>query len=120
MNEPRNRNDEDARRSRRWHQFRLRTIFVGMLLIGCLLVVYRAYIEPYRRQRQTMKLIKQLGGTYESTAAESWQRWLLGSEAQNVTVVNLADCDKVDEYLPHVIRLPRLQRLVVGGEAFTE
>jgi hypothetical protein len=112
--------DNSAAASRRWYQFRLRTIFVGMVVVGCLLVGYRAYIEPYRQQRRTMNLIKELGGTYESTAAEGWQRRLFGSEYENLTVVNLADCDKVDEYLPHVSRLPHLETLVVGGEGFTD
>src|SRR5262245_42342530 len=107
MNEPRDLNNEHALRTstRRWYQFRLRTIFVGMVVLGGLLVAYRAYIEPYRQQQRAMRLIKDLGGTYEASAAETWQRWLFGSDYQNLTFVNLADCDRVDEYLPHVARL---------------
>jgi len=67
-----------------------------------------------------MNLIQELGGNYQATAAETWQRWLFGDDCQNVTVVNLADCDKVDEYLPHIQRLPRLETLAVGGDAFTK
>jgi len=32
-------------------------------------------------------------------------------------VVDLADCDRPEEYLPHLARLPKLRTLVVGGHS---
>ncbi len=49
---------------RRWFQFSLRTLLIVVTLVAGLLVAWRAYVEPYRRQRETMKLVEELGGRY--------------------------------------------------------
>ena len=49
---------------RRWFQFSLRTLLIAVTLVAGLLAAWRAYTEPYRRQRETMKLIEELGGMY--------------------------------------------------------
>ena len=45
-----------------WFQFSLRTLLIVVTLVAGLLVAWRVYVEPYRRQRETMKLIEELGG----------------------------------------------------------
>jgi hypothetical protein len=73
-------------------------------------------IEPYRLQREAMAVITKLGGSYKTEDAAGWVRYL-DKDAQDVVVVDLADCDKPEEYLPHLLRLPRLRTLVVGGHS---
>jgi hypothetical protein len=108
----------EARPRRRWYQFGLRTLFVLTTGIIGLLLLWRIYIEPYRRQREAMEVIKQLGGTFETTEAATWQRRLFGKDFQNITRVDLAYCDDVDEYFRHIAVLPHLERLTVGGANF--
>jgi hypothetical protein len=108
----------EARPRRRWYQFGLRTLFLLTTVIVGLLAVWRVYAEPYRRQHEAMEVIKRLGGTFETREATAWQRRLFGEDHHDLTLVNLADCDRVEEYLPHVARLPCLETLIVGGEQF--
>ena len=35
---------------RRWLQFSLRTLLIAVTLVAGLLVAWRVYVEPYRRQ----------------------------------------------------------------------
>ena len=37
-----------------------------------------------RRQRETMKLIEEFGGSYTLEPAEKWPRWLYGDDLQNL------------------------------------
>jgi hypothetical protein len=103
---------------RRFFQFRLRTLLALIALIAVGLFAFRLYIEPFRRQRETMGLIERLGGTYQTSAATSWQRQMFGGDFQNITRVDLADCDDPAAYLERVADLPMLRVLVVGGPAF--
>jgi Leucine-rich repeat (LRR) protein len=105
---------------RRWFQFSLRTLLAVMTLAAGLAVAWRIYVEPYRQQRQTMKLIEHLGGSYQTVAAPGWLRTLFGQDFQNITLVNLADCDTPAAYLGQVAALPALETLVVGGQEFTD
>ena len=52
---------------RRYLQFSLRTLLILVTLVVGLLVAWRVYyVEPYRQQRETMKLIEELGGSYKT------------------------------------------------------
>jgi hypothetical protein len=102
---------------RRWHQFSLRTLLVVTAAAAGLAFAWMKVVEPYRLQREAMAAITKIGGTYKTEDATGWVRYL-DKNAQDVVVVDLADCDKPDEYLPHLARLPRLRTLVVGGHQF--
>ena len=45
-----------SKRRRRWFQFSLRTLLIVVTLVAGLLAAWRVYVEPYRRQREAMKL----------------------------------------------------------------
>jgi hypothetical protein len=105
---------------RRWFQFSLRTLFVLMTVVVGALVVWRSYLQPYRQQRQTMALVRDLGGSFKTTAAEGWQRLLFGEDFQNVVLANLSDSDEVNQFIEPVVALPRLEALAVGGWSFTD
>ncbi len=107
-----------AGRSRRWYQFTVRAVLALVLLAGLLLTGWRIYIAPYRAQADAVELIKRLGGSYQADAAPAWMSRLAGFEVQDVTLVNLADCDTPDEYIEQIVRLPRVRTLVVGGQEF--
>ncbi len=107
-------------RRRRWLQFGLRTLLAVVALTTGPLLAWRIYIEPFRQQAATMAIIEQLGGTYQSEpGGMAWLRRMFGEEGfQDVTHVNLADCDEPDRYIEHIARLPILRTLVVGGREF--
>ncbi len=65
-----------------------------------------------------MALVERLGGSYQSQPAPKWMSQLAGQDLGDATLVNLADCDRPDEYVAAVARLPRLEILLVGGQAF--
>jgi hypothetical protein len=102
----------------RWYQFRLRTLLAAVTAAVGLLVAWRVFGEPYRRQPQTMALVGKLGGNFESEAGDLWQLWLFGADYQNIRRLNLSDCDVPVDYAQRVADLPRLQMLAVGGLAF--
>ena len=52
--------DQPPKPRRRWFQFSLRTLLIVVTLVAGLLVAWRAYFEPYRRQRETMKLVEEV------------------------------------------------------------
>ncbi len=62
--------EANAKPRRRWFQFSLPTLLIVVTLVAGLLVAWRAYTEPYRRQRETMVLIKKLGGYYKPNLAD--------------------------------------------------
>src|SRR5262249_35694679 len=97
------------RRRRRWYQFGLRSLFLFTTAVVGLLVAWRTYVEPYRQQRDTVEVITRLGGTFEASEALTWQRWVIGGNLQNITRVDLSNCDAVYQFFPHVAELPRLE-----------
>ena len=58
--------DQHPKPKRRWFQFNPRTQLIVVALIAGLLMAWRMYVERYRRQRETMALIKELGGIYKT------------------------------------------------------
>jgi hypothetical protein len=113
-------NSSAVPRTRVWIQFRLRTLLTLVTLVAAALWAFRVYVEPYRQQRRSLEVIKELGGRVVTAEAAPWQRRLLGADLQNITLIDVADCHEVDKYLPHVASLPCLKTLVVGGEEFTD
>jgi hypothetical protein len=99
---------------RRWYQFSLRTLLIVVTFVAGFAFAWMRAIEPYRLQREAMAVIGRLGGTYKAEEATGWIRYL-DRNAQDVFVVDLANCDKPDEFLPHLARLPKLRTLVLGG-----
>ena len=95
-------------KSRHWFQFSLRTLLVAVTLVAGLLVAWRAYVEPYRRQRETMALIKELGGKYTTEpGGPEWMRdWFGADNFQNIVLVDVADCDDPEKYLGQIASLP--------------
>jgi hypothetical protein len=106
------------RRGRRL-QFALSSLLIVVTACAVAAYVLRSGLEPYRRQRQTMALVQNLGGRVDSREAGAWLL-LLVDDCQNVTLVDVADCDDPGNYLDDVVLLPALETLAVGGEAFTD
>ena len=97
---------------RRWFQFGLSTLLAVTALAAGGAMAWRVYVEPYRRQRETMTLIEKLHGSYKTTAADKWLRWVYGEDFQNIALVDVADCDDPAAYLKHVASLPAVETLV--------
>ena len=73
--------DQPPKSRRRWFQFSLRTLLIAVTLVACLLMAWRVYVEPYRRQRETMALIKELGGSYKAEpGGPEWMRDWFGAD----------------------------------------
>jgi hypothetical protein len=118
---PKRNGDPNApRRPRRWFQFGLSTLLAVTALAAGGAMAWRAYVEPYRRQRETMALVKKLGGSCETTAADQWLRRMFGDDFQNITSVDLAVCGEPERYIDQVASLPALETLVVAGPAFAD
>src|SRR5262245_11768449 len=117
--EPRDRKPHGKRR-RRPFQFTLRALLIGVTLAAALAFTWRTYVEPYRRQRETMQAIKELGGTFQTAEAPKWMTRLWGADFQNVTAVNIADFDAPEALLRQIASLPELRTLAVGGLNFTD
>ncbi len=103
-------------------RFRLRTLFLLVLGVGVLLTAWRrAWVEPYRVQREAMRAIAKAGGYYQTEASgPAWLRSAFGEDwFQDVTVVDLSR-GADGELLEHLFCLPRLSQLWVGGRAFTD
>jgi hypothetical protein len=106
----------------RWFQFRLRTLLAVVALCAVAAFAWRTLADafPYREQRRTAALVEELGGRYETAEASAWHRRLFGGDLRNLVLVDLADIDAPERYIEAVARLPELETLVVGGEAFTD
>ncbi len=73
--------EANAKPRRRWFQFSLRTLVIVVTLVAVLLMTWRVYAEPYRRQREVMMLIEELGGKYTAeTDQPAWILMLFGAE----------------------------------------
>src|SRR5437016_6783199 len=107
---------------RRWYQFSLWTLLIVVTLAAAAAFLGRWYTEPFHRQRLAMAAIEKAAGSYETVAAgPTWLRRIVGEGFfQNVTLVNVADCDDPALYFDHVAALPALETLVVGGDSFTD
>ena len=86
-------------RKRRF-QYSLRSLLILVALVACLLAAWQAYVEPYRRQRETMAYIEHLGGEYKTElGGPSWLRGLFGEDnCQNIieiwfNVNNVSDAE---------------------------
>ena len=83
------------RPQRRWFQFSVRTLLIVTAAAAGLAFAWMKTVEPYRLQREAMEAITRLGGSYKTEDATGWVRYL-DKNAQDVVVVDLADCDKPD------------------------
>jgi internalin A len=66
-----------AKPNRRWYQFSLKAVFVGMTLLSLGLGVWLKCIEPTERQRAMARRVEQLGGYVRYADAPSDERWPL-------------------------------------------
>jgi hypothetical protein len=90
---------------------------IGVALVAVLVAVYRQ-LHPFLAQQRTLELVEELGGSYQTVASESWERWLFGKTSQNIVLVDLGDCDEPHAYLRQIAALPRVETLAVGGPTF--
>ncbi len=105
--------DASSKTRRRWFQFSLRTLLIVGTLVAGLLVAWRVYVEPYRRQRETMAYIKEVGGEYKTEpGGPSWLRGLFGDDDfQNIIEISLSGKGVSDANLAHFKGLTNLQSL---------
>src|SRR5689334_23034262 len=66
-----------AKPNRRWYQFSLKAVFVGMTLLSLCLGVWLKCIEPAERQRAMARRVEQLGGYVRYADASADERWPL-------------------------------------------
>ena len=72
---------DDPPKPRRWFQFRLRTLLIGVLVLSLPLSWFAVRMERARRQRVAIAAIRRLGGRvhYETmSSAPEWARDVLG------------------------------------------
>src|SRR6185436_8119742 len=64
-----------AKPNRRWYQFSLKAVFVGMTLLSLGLGVWLKCIEPAERQRAMARRVERLGGYVRYAEASADERW---------------------------------------------
>ena len=110
-----------SRGQRPWRilQFRLRSL---LLLPVVFAVAWVLYTRGFDDQRQVADYLREQGGTV--TLEPGGFQWLQQTPSaerfQDVVHVDLADVEFDQESLDRVLRLPRLQSLIVGGEDFSD
>ncbi len=114
--------DASSKPKRRWFQFSLRTLLIAVTLVAGLLLAWRVYVEAYRRQRETMKLVEELGGNYKTEpGAPDWLRELFGKENfQNIIEIGLVATEVSDADLAHLKGLRNLQELNLNVTQVTD
>ena len=104
--------DQPPKPKRRLFQFSLRTLLILVTLAAGLLMAWRVYVEPYRRQRETMALVKELGGEYKTEpGGPAWMRdWFGADNFQNIVEISLSFARVSDEDVVHFKGLPKPRR----------
>ena len=127
-----------AKPNRRWYQFSLKAVFVGMTLLSLGLGVWLKCIEPAERQRAMARRVEQLGGYVRYADAPPDERWPLPTLRQwlprdyfdPLTEINL-DATKAkgtkakipratDDDLADLHRFSHLQELWLNGTDVTD
>jgi hypothetical protein len=124
--------------NRRWYQFSLKAVFVGMTLLSLGLGVWLKCFEPAERQRATVRRVEGLGGYVryaEALADERWplptlRQWLPRDYFDALTEINL-DATKAtgtkakitkatDADLADLHRFEQLQEVWLNGTEITD
>jgi Leucine Rich repeat len=84
-----------ALRSLRWKSFSLRALFVLMTVCCVVLEIWSAYVNPYRRQAQSLAEVQRLQGasTIDPAEGPAWQRWLIMTMLGEKAIVRVVKVD---------------------------
>ncbi len=121
----------------RWYQYRLRSLFVAMLLVSIGMSWVVVPMQRARRQKEAVETIKKLGGSvaydYQMDAARKgvlggtqpsslkWLGSLLGDDLFiNVVYVSLDSTLVTDAGLKHLKGLTQLQSLSLNSTPVTD
>jgi hypothetical protein len=104
---------------RRWFQISLRLLLLMPIGVA---VFWYVTIRPFDIQQDVIVYVQQNGGIVATQAGGP--KWLhLGGSSerfQDVVHVDLADAECSQECVDHILRLPRLKSLILGGESFRD
>jgi hypothetical protein len=102
--------------TRRFVQWRLRTVFVFMTLIAIGVAIWLRYIVPYTTQEAGSAAIERLQGQLVKTAAQpAWLANIVGKERYHQVVECRIEGDQVrDGAIAPVANLPFLERLYLN------
>ncbi len=105
----------------RWYQYRLRTLFLLMLLVSIGMSWVAVTIQGYRRQRDAAEAIEKEGGQVIWAERPGWLGKLLRDDSlRDVTVVNFWGREHTNAVLAHLEALSQLQGLTVFGSKVTD
>ena len=134
---------------RRWFQFSLRTLLIGVFVLSLPLSWFAVRMERARRQREAVEAIERLGGwvvytegsvpedpapedpfdedPFDSTPDPDWGRRLLGVDFWGTVVevhffgyVGYLENPASDADLAHLTRLPKLEVLFLANVQVTD
>jgi hypothetical protein len=120
---------EPPKRKRRWFQFRLRTLLIGVVVVAVPCAWLGRMIEQKRRERAFVDQIRKWGGivTYDYQIARSepsgptWLRSLLGENFFNdVKVAYIGGIPITDADLARIEDFPHLQVLHLNDTKVTD
>ena len=110
-----------------WKRFSLRSLFVLMTLCCIVFGTWSVYVDPYRRQMQSLAVLNRLQGSSKPVADEGpgWQRWLvtklLGDEAfVRIEAVDLSNQKVADKDLRSLAGLCFLKTLFLDYTQITD
>jgi hypothetical protein len=97
-------------------RFSLRLLLIGVTAAAGGLGFWKAYIEPYRAQREAIQVFQDAGATVAvRPAGPAWLRPIVGDETLRTIVhVDLTNCPVTDDCLGWLVRLPDLEGFQIG------
>lgn len=93
-------------------QFTLRTLFLLVGGVAAGLGAWHIWTDPYRREREAITAIEELGGLCIAEKAEGWITYV-DRDAKNIVYVDTWHAESADDVLLHLARLPRLRTVRV-------
>jgi Leucine-rich repeat (LRR) protein len=107
---------------RRWLQYSLKSLLIAMTIAVAVFGAIRWYTAPYLLQRDAAAAFDEAGGSIETIPGDpQWLRDLWGEETvRHITKADLMDCELTEPMFRHVVGLPRVEYLTLGGLEMTD
>jgi hypothetical protein len=102
-------------------RFRLRTLFLFVLVVGVVLTAWQSWLGPYRSQQAVMRALIKANVEYHTyVGGPAWARWIVGEGWFNQVGTVILHQSADEEVLEHVVGLASLKILIADCRALTD